>query len=110
MSGRHDPTEESDPLRADTSWIQPDISENLTVNEEPFNIHSNRFRADYRSVESNEQIRDVQLSPSSSTPPFMKNPTWISDDIRGKVLNCCQFFLSTPHAAVVIHIIMLLAI
>ena len=86
------------------TWIQPDISEKVAVNEEPFNIHPNRFRADYRSMESNGQIRDVQLSPSSSSPPVMKNPTWISDDTRGKVPNCSQFFLSTPHAAVVIHI------
>ncbi len=86
------------------TWIQPDISEKVAINEEPFNIHPNRFRADYRSMESNGKIRDVQLSPSSSSPPFMKNPTWISDDTRGKVPNCSQFFLSTPHAAVVIHI------
>jgi len=90
------------------TWIQPDVSEKPAVNEEPFNIHPNRFRADYRSMESNEQIRDVQLSPSSSSPPFMKIPTWISDNTRGKVPNCCQFFLSTPHTAVVIHIVMLL--
>jgi hypothetical protein len=90
------------------TWIQPDVSENPAVNEEPINIHPNRFRANYRSMESNGQIRDVQLSPSSSSPPFMKNPMWISDDTRGKVPNCCQFFLSTPHTAVVIHIVMLL--
>ncbi len=90
------------------TWIQPGVSEKPAVNEEPFSIHPNRFRADYRSMESNEQIRDVQLSSSSSSPPFMKNSTWISDDTRGKVPNCCQFFLSTPHTAVVIHIVMLL--
>ncbi len=59
-------------------------------------------------MESNVQIRDVQLSPSSSSSHFMKTSTWISDDTRGKVPNCCQFFLSTPHTAVVIHIVMLL--
>ncbi len=49
------------------TWIQPDIDEKLAVNEEPFDIHLNRFRADYRSMESNGQIRDGQLSPSSSS-------------------------------------------
>jgi len=58
------------------TWIQPDISEKPAVNEEFFNIHPNRFCADYRSMESNGQIRDdMQLSPSSSSPPLMKNPT-----------------------------------
>lgn len=90
------------------TWTQPDISNQTAVNEEPFDIHPDRLRANFQNMESNGQIRDVQMSPRSNSPSVVKNPTWIPDDNRGKIPKYSQCFLSTPHTVLVINIIILL--